>query len=1054
MTQTCETHTSGVAESKHGGQLSHLESLQSALAQLQLENRQLAEAAQAEQRKLQEELAAARTAKQELEVRVSELAQQLADSTGYDDVYDTCRLPVAPLDLSQLALGPEAAAEMDARLQAQLRQLGAGGGPGEVLDDTVYLPTSLDRLQDGPRGLRSVTFDSVQRGADAAGLRVTLSVLDRVGEGDPRATYGAWYRRMTYASPMYCQHVDAPDQATAIGYMNASLGSNGVMRAAYTGFLKLLLVGGEPSPVVIRPLVYHTDRRSELSMLWLFPVLVYGTVSEVGGGDVPPGDNRLCRRLGLLAFTDPATSAARRFEGIMRDHMGLKYTPSPVTMVDADGIIVTQNPSSASSIGTHGYEARLAGSTRFNYLTQIFASEPGLEAEMREVTATGVTWSRRLRISDSPILRKWMELEDEEERWHEVQISKLRDPLHLTTAYIIAETDVTATVLAQQQVLRMQRHQQALLKQILPQQVIDVMLSEDREDREGGGAAAAEGQSPRGTLNSSLSRRMGSGLFSRSTTGLNRSARRGRSLGTGSALPFVTPDAAAAGAGATAASAGGAVGSPGGFGNSCAAGNCGADSGDDASSSCSTPRASGTPAVGSPGAAAAQLLRAGGSALRRSSAAGTNAASTTTITTAAAAGSSRCSSMHRSSNSRRSVSNLRLEMVAALDPASAPAACAASASAAASATGNGAGDASCDDGDGAAAALQQPEPQEKHRFGSSADGTMMILMPDGTTRAVDLMDDATDGSDSAIQLSRRDVMSLATWHEHATILFADIKGFTTMSQQLHPARVMLFLDTLYNAFDLLLDECGCYKVETIGDCYMVAGGLFATPSPDGSGEMLLGGHDPNHAFKVLRFAIQMADIASRLRTPFGDPVQMRIGIHSGPCMSGVVGRRMPRFCLFGDTINTASRMESTGAPGCIHVSEATQRLLPDIKWDARGEGIEVKGKGMMKTYWWSGDTTNVCFRARDRVINTVVNRGAHRNAAGTGSVEAVEGGGGGSRSCAAAAAAAVCGRDSAAVHVKEDQEPEERAGGVMVERLLEVQPARLEVVVEACEYMI
>eukprot|EP00198_Chlamydomonas_reinhardtii_P003616 XP_001692952.1 guanylate cyclase [Chlamydomonas reinhardtii] len=745
------------------------ESLQRALSELQQEKNRLAEAAKVEQQRLHEELAAARAAKQELEGRVNELAKQLAAAgSAEDDVYDTCRLPVAPLDLSR-------------------REWRPGGGKG---------------AWEGPRGLRSVTVDSVRRGAEAEGLRVTLSVLDRVGETDPRATYGAWYRRMSYVSPMYCQHIDAPDEAAAIRTMNVTLANNVVVRSAYTGYLKLLLVGGEPSPAVMRPLVYHSDRRSELVMLWMFPVLVYGTVSELGGEDVAPGDDRMCRRIGLLAFTDPATSAARQFEGMMRDHMGLKYTPSPITMVDEDGVIVTQNPSSACSIGTHGYEARLAGSTRFNYLTQLFASEPGLEADMRRVTAAGGTWSRRLRISDSPILRKWMELEEDEERWHEVQISKLRDPLHLTSSFIIAETDVTATVLAQHEVLRLQRHQQALLKQILPQQVIDVMLSEDRDDDGSGGE-----QGPRRVAKSMSRRRLGSGVLSRSPIGLGRSARRGRSLGADNVSPRVVAAASAA------------------------------------------------------------------------------------------------------------------------PPHACP--------------------------------PQTCEPR-----------TMMILMPDGTTHTLDLMDE-TDGSDSAIQLSRSDVMSLATWHEDVTILFADIKGFTTMSQQLHPARVMLFLDTLYNAFDLLLDECGCYKVETIGDCYMVAGGLFATPDPDGSGEMQLGGYDPDHALKVLRFAIQMADIASRLRTPFGEPVQMRIGIHSGACMSGVVGRRMPRFCLFGDTINTASRMESTGAPGAIHVSEATQRLLPTIKWQPRGEGIEVKGKGLMQTYWWGGDTTNVCFKARDRVIDSV-----------------------------------------------------------------------------------
>ncbi|WIA42297.1 hypothetical protein OEZ86_008311 [Tetradesmus obliquus] len=185
-----------------------------------------------------------------------------------------------------------------------------------------------------------------------------------------------------------------------------------------------------------------------------------------------------------------------------------------------------------------------------------------------------------------------------------------------------------------------------------------------------------------------------------------------------------------------------------------------------------------------------------------------------------------------------------------------------------------------------------------------------------------------------------------------SVLFADIVGFTNMSKEVEPESVMEFLNDLYCRFDDLLEAAGVYKVETIGDCYMVAGGLIFTDA-QGFKTVLQSKVDPLHAHRTFAFALAMLEAAADVVMPdTGLPVRLRVGIHSGPVASGVVGNRMPRFCLFGDTVNTASRMESSNQrPGCMHISADTHGLIPGDFWQASG-GIEVKGKGHMETYYF------------------------------------------------------------------------------------------------------
>ncbi|XP_015787286.1 atrial natriuretic peptide receptor 1-like [Tetranychus urticae] len=180
-----------------------------------------------------------------------------------------------------------------------------------------------------------------------------------------------------------------------------------------------------------------------------------------------------------------------------------------------------------------------------------------------------------------------------------------------------------------------------------------------------------------------------------------------------------------------------------------------------------------------------------------------------------------------------------------------------------------------------------------------------------------------------------------------TIFFSDIVGFTNISAESTPLQVVDLLNYLYTTFDNVIEKYDCYKVETIGDAYMVASGL---PIRNGN----------DHVREICRMALELRNSMRNAKVPH-DPektLMVRIGIHSGPCAAGVVGLKMPKYCLFGDTVNTASRMESHGEPLKIHISKATRDIIEQFFRSfiivPRGE-IEIKGKGIMKTYWLEGE---------------------------------------------------------------------------------------------------
>jgi len=180
---------------------------------------------------------------------------------------------------------------------------------------------------------------------------------------------------------------------------------------------------------------------------------------------------------------------------------------------------------------------------------------------------------------------------------------------------------------------------------------------------------------------------------------------------------------------------------------------------------------------------------------------------------------------------------------------------------------------------------------------------------------------------------------IADRFDELTVLFADCVGFTELSSRLPPAQVVDQLNQVFSAFDSLADRYGLEKIKTIGDAYMVAGGLL--PGSD-------------HPEQVAAMGLEMLSEVERLRAASFPDLEVRIGMHIGPAVAGVIGLKKFIYDVWGDTVNVASRMETLGEPGRLHVTQSTQRRLqPAFEFEPRGT-IEVKGLGPTATYFLVG----------------------------------------------------------------------------------------------------
>jgi guanylate cyclase len=170
-----------------------------------------------------------------------------------------------------------------------------------------------------------------------------------------------------------------------------------------------------------------------------------------------------------------------------------------------------------------------------------------------------------------------------------------------------------------------------------------------------------------------------------------------------------------------------------------------------------------------------------------------------------------------------------------------------------------------------------------------------------------------------------------------TIMFSELVGFNSSTVQ-DAMELVSTMNAVFSCFDSLMDKFDVYKVETVGQIYMAVSG-----APEKT---------PTHAQNVCDVSVCMMQHVKRLKIPSGTKVDIRIGIHSGPVVAGIVGIKVPRYCFFGDTVNTASRMQSTSSPGMVHISRQTKDHLPKDRYVVENRGlIKLKGKGEVQTFW-------------------------------------------------------------------------------------------------------
>jgi adenylate cyclase len=180
-------------------------------------------------------------------------------------------------------------------------------------------------------------------------------------------------------------------------------------------------------------------------------------------------------------------------------------------------------------------------------------------------------------------------------------------------------------------------------------------------------------------------------------------------------------------------------------------------------------------------------------------------------------------------------------------------------------------------------------------------------------------------------------LNIADHCPDVTLLMADLAGFTALTASIDPVQIVNLLNEIFSAFDVLVEKRGLEKIKVVGDAYMVAGGIHTHPS--------------DHAEAIAGLALEFQKQVTRFNEQYGTTFRIRIGIHTGPLVAGVIGRKTFAYDVWGETVNTACRLEATGKAGAIQLSESTYKHLKG-KYDCGAKhSIDLKDHGTLEAYW-------------------------------------------------------------------------------------------------------